>query len=341
MMHDLGLCRLKRKETASTKNNRLTIGERNTTMQEKSLTPEDLILANTSAPTEEAVETKDAMPSEPVSEQAPESTPEPKKEDIPSATESEPEKPEPPQTKTQTSEKPKTRRTKHPRYQNEVVLVGLIKKVTAAKNVTAITVCTREVVTVANYPTVMFFGEVAKKAATFKENERVLIKATLQSYDETKLRKGQSPVLTVGLNISYATDKDVKPDTGSDSELPPIETACRQDKNIIDIRGQILAIECNKKGDTTITIRTIVGGRWSIIKYPYYARNLDYFLRNIYVHQYVRGVGTIQTANIPVETAEKEPDQIDIPMARRQPTPARIKTKKMQFYVLFDIYPTT
>ncbi|MBR2301823.1 MAG: hypothetical protein IKA41_07745 [Bacteroidaceae bacterium] len=224
---------------------------------------------------------------------------------------------------------------RQPRYQNEVTLKGTIAKVVAAKKVTAITLCTRAAVTVSNYPTVMFFGENGPKAAAFKEGERVVIKGTLQSYDEAKLRKGQSAVLTTGLSIEYdRTEEDNE--TTEELELRPIETACRQDENTFEVRGQILAIESSKRGETTITIRTIVGGRWSIIKYPYYARNTDYFLKNIYVHQFVRGVGTIQTANVVVDAEATAPTIGATDTRGRQP---RLRTKKVQMYVLFDLYP--
>lgn len=230
----------------------------------------------------------------------------------------------------------RTPQKRQPRYQNEVTLKGTIVKVVAAKKVTAITLCTRAAVTVSNYPTVMFFGENGPKAATFKEGERVIIKGTLQSYDETKLRKGQSAVLTTGFSIEYDHTEEINETTG-DLALRPIETACRQDENTFEVRGQILAIESSKRGETTVTIRTIVGGRWSTIKYPYFARNTDYFLKNIFVHQFVKGVGTIQTTNVVVEAEPVVPTVGSVNNSRgRQP---RLKTRKVQMYVLYDLYP--
>lgn len=241
---------------------------------------------------------------------------------------------------------PRTRRrnTSAMRYKNEVTLRGSIAKMIEAKNVTIITMAVRATMTISNYPTIMFFGDSRKQVSAFKEGDRVYVKATLQSYDESKLRKGQSPELIIGQSmVSEAEAPTVAREAEDDLGLRPIENAYCNDENQIEIRGQILAIECSKNSNVTLTIRTIVGGRMSIIKYPYYARNANHFLKNIYVHQFVRAIGTVQTANIPVE-APNDSQQVRAQMIeaatsiRAADPDRRLKTKKKQFYILYDVY---
>lgn len=230
------------------------------------------------------------------------------------------------------------------RYKNEVTLRGSIAKMIEAKNVTIITMAVRATMTISNYPTIMFFGDSRKQVSAFKEGDRVYVKATLQSYDESKLRKGQSPELIIGQSmVSEAEAPKIVREAEDDLGLKPIENAYCNDENQIEIRGQILAIECSKNSNVTLTIRTVIGGRMSIIKYPYYARNANHFLKNIYVHQFVRAIGTVQTANIPVE-APNESQQVRAQMIeaatsiRAADPNRRLKTKKKQFYILYDVY---
>lgn len=77
------------------------------------------------------------------------------------------------------------------RYKNEITLRGTIAKMVEAKNVTVITMAVKATMTISNYPTIMFFGDTREQVYKFKEGDRVYVKATLQSYDEKKLRKGQ------------------------------------------------------------------------------------------------------------------------------------------------------
>lgn len=237
------------------------------------------------------------------------------------------------------TDQPETRpvRQSDSRYMNNVSLTGTIVKLVSNKTVTVVTLCTKATMTVSNYPTVYFFGGSSTKAAEFKEGDRVNIKGMLQSYDQSKLKKGQSPTLVIGLNIGYDHPVSVQED---EADMKPIESVCHSDLNEIEIRGQILAIQCNKNNDVTLTIRTILGGRWSIIDYPYYARNTNQFLRNIYVHQYVRAIGTIQTANVPVDSSEEEAAEDSARGAIRQNNIARprIRTRKKQYYILYDVY---
>lgn len=230
------------------------------------------------------------------------------------------------------------------RYKNEVTLRGTIARMVEAKNVTVITLAVKATMTITNYPTLMFFGDTREQVSQFKEGDRVYVKATLQSYDEKKLRKGQSPELLVGLSmISEAEAPSLRGAEEDELGMRPIENAYCKDENEIEIRGQILAIECNKNNNVTLTIRTVLNGRMSIIKYPYYARNTNHFLKNIYVHQFVRAIGTVQTANIPVESADDSQQvraqMIEAATSIRAAEPdRRLKTKKKQFYILYDIY---
>lgn len=230
------------------------------------------------------------------------------------------------------------------RYKNEVTLRGTIARMIEAKNVTIITLAVKATMTFTNYPTIMYFGDSREQVSQFKEGDRVYVKATLQSYDEKKLKKGQSSELLVGVSMVSETVAPVQNDAEEDElGLKPIENAYCKDENEIEIRGQILAIECNKNNNVTLTIRTVVGGRMSIIKYPYCARNTNHFLKNIYVHQFVRAIGTVQTANIPVEsldsTQEVRAQMIESAPSLRTVAPdRRLKTKKKQFYMLYDVY---
>lgn len=230
------------------------------------------------------------------------------------------------------------------RYKNEITLRGTVAKMVEAKNVTIITMAVKATMTISNYPTIMFFGEAKDQAAKFKEGDRAYVKATLQSYDEKKLRKGQSPELVVGLSIVPESEAPVQNDVAdNDLGLRPIENAYCRDENQIEVRGQILAIECDNKNNVLLTIRTVVNGRMSIIKYPYYARNTNHFLKNIYVHQFVRAIGTVQTANIPVESTEDSQQiraqMVETATSLRAPEPdRRLRTKKKQFYILYDVY---
>lgn len=230
------------------------------------------------------------------------------------------------------------------RYKNEITLRGTIAKMVEAKNVTVITMAVKATMTISNYPTIMFFGDTREQVSKFKEGDRVYVKATLQSYDEKKLRKGQSTELVIGLSMIPESEAP-KQNVADEDELglKPIENAYCNDENQIEIRGQILAIECNKNSNVVLTIRTVLGGRMSIIKYPYYARNANHFLKNIYVHQFVRAIGTVQTANIPVESTDDTPAVrakiVEEATSIRAPEPERrLKTKKKQFYILYDVY---
>lgn len=239
---------------------------------------------------------------------------------------------------------PRRRNQSVVRYKNEVTLRGTIAKLVEAKNVTIVTMAVKATMTISNYPTLMFFGDTREQVSKFKEGDRVYVKATLQSYDEKKLRKGQSPELVIGLSmVSEAEAPALNTAAEDDLGLKPIENAYCKDENQIEIRGQILAIECNKNNNVVLTIRTIIGGRMSIIKYPYYARNTNHFLKNVYVHQFVRAIGTVQTANIPVESADDSQQvrarMIEAATSIRAAEPdKRLKTKKKQFYILYDVY---
>jgi hypothetical protein len=230
------------------------------------------------------------------------------------------------------------------RYKNEVTLRGTIARMVEAKNVTVVTLAVKATMTITNYPTMMFFGDTREQVSKFKEGDRVYVKATLQSYDEKKLRKGQSPELLVGLSMVSEADAPNTNNTEVDEMgLKPIENAYCKDENEIEIRGQILEIGCSKNNNVTLTIRTILNGRMSIIKFPYYARNVNHFLKNIYVHQFVRAIGTVQTANIPVESADDtqqvRAQMIEAATSIRAAEPdRRLKTKKKQFYILYDVY---
>ncbi len=237
-------------------------------------------------------------------------------------------------------------KNQYTRYQNEVTLRGTIVKMSENKNrsVTVMTVATKATVTVSNYPTILFFGEAAKNASQFKEMQRVVIKGTLQSYDESKLRRGQSPVIIAGIDIKPESEVPLNNAEHYSADLQPIEAVYQLDKNRIDLRGQILAIECGRTDDIVITVRTVVNGHWAIIKYPYIARNRDYFLKNIYVRQFIRAIGVVQTANIPVEDEENEASrnaEIESGSSIRLENnrAKRIKTKKQQFFMLYDVYP--
>lgn len=239
---------------------------------------------------------------------------------------------------------PRRRNQSVMRYKNEVTLRGTIAKLVEAKNVTIVTMAVKATMTISNYPTLMFFGDTREQVSKFKEGDRVYVKATLQSYDEKKLRKGQSPELVIGLSmVSEADAPTIDATAEDDLGLKPIENAYCKDENQIEIRGQILAIECNKNNNVVLTIRTVIGGRMSIVKYPYYARNTNHFLKNVYVHQFVRAIGTVQTANIPVESTDDSQQvraqMIEAATSIRAAEPdKRLKTKKKQFYILYDVY---
>jgi hypothetical protein len=239
---------------------------------------------------------------------------------------------------------PRRRNQSVMRYKNEVTLRGTIAKLVEAKNVTIVTMAVKATMTISNYPTLMFFGDAREQVSKFKEGDRVYVKATLQSYDEKKLRKGQSPELVIGLSMVSEAEAPAIDNTAEDDlGLKPIENAYCKDENTIEIRGQILAIECNKNNNVVLTIRTVIGGRMSIIKYPYYARNTNHFLKNVYVHQFVRAIGTVQTANIPVESTDDSQQvraqMIEAATSIRAAEPdKRLKTKKKQFYILYDVY---
>lgn len=252
--------------------------------------------------------------------------------------------PQAPKQATTTASAGRRRNPPASRYKNEVTLRGTIARMVEAKNVTVITLAVKATMTITNYPTMMFFGDTREQTAKFKEGDRVYVKATLQSYDEKKLRKGQSPELLVGLSmISEAEAPTLRDAEADELGMRPIENAYCKDENEIEIRGQILAIECNKNNNVTLTIRTVIGGRMSIIKYPYYARNTNHFLKNVYVHQFVRAIGTVQTANIPVEatddSSQVRAQMIEAATSIRAAEPdRRIRTKKKQFYILYDVY---
>lgn len=217
---------------------------------------------------------------------------------------------------------------KKSRYSNEAVIVGQIAKVNAANSgkSTAVTVRTRvrgSVVT--NYPTVVFFGEEAKKAAQFKIGDRVRIEGRLRSYDPEKLRPGQSPVLLVGEKIELNSNDEIEDDEG----LRPLDQIDHQDVNTFEMRGQIVAVK-DDRSDTSITIKTLAGDHLAIVEFPYLVRDKAEFFANLRVNSFVRALGTVQTANVVVNTVEK---------SKKDPEKETIipRTKKRQFYVLLDI----
>jgi len=224
--------------------------------------------------------------------------------------------------------KPARNGGKKSRYGNEAVIVGQIAKVNAANSgkSTAVTVRTRvrgSVVT--NYPTVVFFGEEAKKAAQFKVGDRVRIEGRLRSYDPEKLRPGQSPVLLVGTTIEPNANDEIEDDEG----LRPLDKIDHQDVNSFEMRGQIVAVK-DDRTDTSITIKTLAGEHLCIVEFPYLVRDKAEFFANLRVNSFVRALGTVQTANVVINTVEKSrknPEtEISVP-----------RTKKRQFYVLLDI----
>jgi hypothetical protein len=314
-------------------------------------------ILNASSPvTEPAISAEPSTPTADIPQVIPETemsmpiaTPEtPVKEELPSVIATEeivtPEPKPAPAPRTQAQQPARKPRRPVLRYKNEVTLRGTIAKMVEAKNVTVVTMAVKATMTISNYPTVMFFGDSREQVSRFKEGDRVYVKATLQSYDEKKLRKGQSPELVVGMSmVSEAEAPSSAATVEDDLGLRPIENAYCHDENQIEIRGQILAIECNKNNNVTLTIRTVTGARMSIIKYPYYARNTNHFLKNIYVHQFVRAIGTVQTANIPVESMDDSQQvraqMIETATSIRAAEPDRkLKTKKKQFYILYDVY---
>ena len=232
--------------------------------------------------------------------------------------------------------KPQAATQKRTRYHNEVVLRGEIMKLIEAPKVTIITVRTRATATISNYPTVMFFGAAKENAKGYKEGERVEIKASITSYDVSKLQKHQSDVLLTGQTISREPELFESPERDG---AKPIEPVCFNDFNMIDLSGQILAIECDKNNDISLTIRTFSNSRISVVKYPYYAREIGRFLKNIHVHQYIRAIGTVQTAQIPIDPIEEQAAEKASPLSENAPRPSKIRTRKKQFYILYDIYP--
>ena len=224
--------------------------------------------------------------------------------------------------------KPVRKGQKKSAYGNDAVIVGQIAKVNAANSgkSTAVTVKTRvrgSVVT--NYPTVVFFGEDAKKAAQFNTGDRVRIEGRLRSYDPEKLRPGQSPVLLVGTKIELNANDEIEDDEG----LKPLDKIDHQDINSFEMRGQIVAVK-DDKTDTSITIKTLAGEHLCIVEFPYLVRDKAEFFANLRVNSFVRAIGTVQTANVVVNTSEqskRDPEkEVFVP-----------RTKKRQFYVLLDI----
>ena len=226
------------------------------------------------------------------------------------------------------------------RYGNRVVLKGQIVKKTVGAKVTVIVLRTRATATVANYPSVFFFNPVAERCAEFKEGDRVEIMAHLNSYDAPSRQRRQEETLVVGSSIVRdETAPEIR--VSDDDGLAPIEKPYIHDENHFEFKGQIKAIEIGRDNNITLTIYTWFRGRNSVIKFPYIARNINAFLREIHVNEYVTALGTIQTTNVPVEpepNAAQKAETTERAASLRGRPENRIRTRKQQYYILYDIY---
>ena len=226
-------------------------------------------------------------------------------------------------------------------YKNEVTLMGEIKKINCNDKVAVVTLSTRVSLTYSNYPSVFFFSkENVEKVKQFKVGDRVEVKGTISSYDEKTLKKKQSPVIITGLSLAPAP---LPPELSTPDS--PIESSYCNDENRFELCGQIMGIDYARGDDVYITIRTLVNGRWSIVKYPYLVRNKKLFLPQIHVSQWIRAVGVIQTANIPIEPDTlTEKDKVALVengssvKADILTKPRYVRTKKTQMYILYDIF---
>lgn len=237
----------------------------------------------------------------------------------------------------ETSEVAPARVKRYQKFFNKVKITGSVAKVARKTNITAVTVCTRATMTVCNYPTIVFFGPNAEKAAAFNEGDRVKITAILQTYDKSQLKPWQSDILVVGSSIDANVPVDNEP---SEEGFVALEKTVQPDLNEFEVRGQVTEIKCKRRNEISITIRTFRNGYESIVEYPYMARDPEKFLKSINVHDYIRAIGTIQTANIPVEPQAEESNEatVDSTLKSRLQHRNHVKTHKKQFYVIYDVF---
>ena len=227
------------------------------------------------------------------------------------------------------------------RYGNRVVLKGQIVKKTVGAKCTVIVLRTRATATVANYPSVFFFAGSKNACEEFNEGDRVEVTAHLNSYDASTLQRRQEEVLVVGTSIKRDETTPESRVISDEEGLSPIEKPYIHDDNRFEYKGQIKAIEIGRDNNITLTIYTWFHGRISVIKFPYVARNINAFLREIHVNQYVTALGTIQTTNVPVEpeaTTEEKAAETEASASLRRRREPRVRTRKQQYYILYDIY---
>lgn len=220
------------------------------------------------------------------------------------------------------------------RFGNRISISGTVMRKYVRPDYTRLVVRTKVNEMIANYPAVMFFGESRESAANIREGSRVCITGKISSYDREKLKPFQSQFLLVGTHVS---EEAVRTEAGSGSspDYVPIEPARCDDRNEMELLGRITSIGQDRSGNITVTVRTSAF-RPEEISCLYFARNRKEFFRKVYVGQYVKGTGSVQTANVPdIKTGEQKPVRSSV---RPEMGDTIFRVRRRTYFVISELY---
>lgn len=170
---------------------------------------------------------------------------------------------------------------------NDVTLQGGIVHKFSAPKVTILTLVTKNNASVANYPKVVFFGDMKDEADKFEKGDCVKVTGNIQSSKRKPEIKNQ--VLTSVFAESIESAKSsMEENFDVIGDFVPY-------KNEFKISGSVVAVDTSAKGIFNITVRTDKNSRPSFVKLTRFVKGKSYLATEVCVGDYVYVLGHVQT----------------------------------------------
>lgn len=231
------------------------------------------------------------------------------------------------------------------KYGTFVKLSGTVDRVTTHAKSVVVTLATRETAIVSNYPTIFFFKDRMEEAKKLKAGQRIVIEGHLNIYDDESVDRFHSKMTIVGSTIKPDERRPGVREAGRDADgYEAIETPYIRDTNEFTFKGRVKAIEIGRGSEVWLTILSVNKIRVTSVKFRYIPRDVNAFLQEIHVQDYVTAYGSIQTVNVQTDDApisnndraEVVEQAAGIKEAARPGY--RTRTRRTQQFVLFDIF---
>lgn len=176
-------------------------------------------------------------------------------------------------------------------YANNVTISGVIVHKYVTDKATTLTISTGRATKIPNYPKVVFFNELAKKAdEEFELYDNVTILGNIQS----SRRINENNIYYTQSIFGESIEKTPKAmevlfglDNSGEHHIPP--------KNLINIAGVITNIATPSKDLIRLNIRTVKKGRTSSIRAFYFTRDVGEVMAKFRVGDNICAIGNIQT----------------------------------------------